>query len=439
MPFRIALSGLNSASADLKATGNNIANASTTGFKSSRTEFADVFAVGFGGISSTAIGGGVRLAAVTQQFSQGNVDFTDNALDLAVNGQGFFVLSDSGSRVLGRAGAFSADREGFVVNSRSQRLQVFPAITSASGTTFDTGRLSDLQLSTAEGAPRATDEIASTLNLSASESVPSLAFLATNPDSYNSSTSLTVYDSLGAQHTATQYFRKSAPNQWEAYLEVDGNLLNQIDPNTGDPQPLVLNFGTDGALNLATTDAANDGVAATNNDFSGIPPQAGIYHVGDTTTITAQTGGAELQVNLDLRNITQYGSAFGVNALTQSGFATGRLSGVDIDAEGVISARFTNGQSQILGKVALANVPNPQGLTPQGDTTWGESFGGGDLVLGEAGSSSFGLIQSGALESSNVDVASELVNLITAQRNFQANAQVISTADTVTQTIINIR
>lgn len=439
MPFRIALSGLNAASADLKATGNNISNASTTGFKSSRTEFADVFAVGFGGISSTAIGGGVRLAAVSQQFSQGNVDFTDNALDLAINGQGFFVMSDDGARIMTRAGAFSSDREGYVVNSRGQRLQVFPAVTSAAGTSFDTGRLTDLQLSTAEGPPRATDEIASTLNLSASDAVPTLTFDPTNPDSYNSSTSLTVYDSLGAEHTATQYFKKAGPNQWEAYLEVDGTVLNQIDPNTTAPQPLVLHFGTDGSLDLAATDAANDGVAAANNNFFGIPPQSGIYHVGDTSGITAATGGAELQMNLDIRTITQYGSAFSVNALTQTGFATGRLSGVDIDASGVISARFTNGQSQILGKVALANVPNPQGLTPQGDTNWGESFAGGDLVLGEAGSSSFGLIQSGALESSNVDVAKELVGLITAQRNFQANAQVISTADTVTQTIINIR
>ncbi len=439
MPFRIALSGLNAASADLKATGNNIANASTTGFKSSRTEFVDVFAVGYGGISSTAIGGGVRLSSVTQQFSQGNIDFTDNNLDLAVNGQGFFVLSDSGSRVLSRAGAFSADRDGYIVNSSSQRLQIFPAVNSSTGTIFDTGRLTDIQLSTTEGAPRATDQIASEMNLDASDAVPAVPFSSSNPESYNSSTSLTVYDSLGAQHTATEYFRKAGPNQWEVYMEVNGTLINEIDSNTGTAQPLILNFSNDGTLDFTATDTSNNGISGANNDFSVTPAQSGVYNVGDTTTIASLTGGAELSINLDFRNITQYGSAFSVSSLAQTGYSTGRLSGIDIDAEGVISARFTNGQSQILGKVALANVSNPQGLSPQGDTVWGETFAAGDLVLGEAGSASFGLMQSGALESSNVDIAAELVGLITAQRNFQANAQVISTADTVTQTIINIR
>lgn len=416
MPFRIALSGLNAATADLKATGNNIANASTTGFKSSRTEFVDVFAVGYGGISSTAIGGGVRLAAVTQQFSQGNVDFTDNNLDLAVNGQGFFVLNDNGARVVTRAGAFSSDRDGYVVNSSGQRLQVFPATVAASGTTFDTGRLSDLQLSTNAGTPQATDEIVSSLNLDASESVPLVAFDPAVPASYNSSTSLTVYDSLGAQHAATQYFVKTGANTWNVHLKIDNEMV------AGSPASIA--FTNQGALDIANSPGV---------DISGLAA------MGPTTAISAVTGAAEIALSLDLSTVTQYGSPFAVSGLQQSGYATGRLSGIDIDAEGIVSARYTNGQSQTLGKVALANVANPQGLSPQGDTVWGETYGAGDLVLGEAGTSSFGLIQSGALESSNVDVAGELVNLITAQRNFQASAQVITTADTVTQTIINIR
>ena len=422
MPFRIALSGLNAASADLKATGNNIANANTTGFKASRTEFVDVFAVGYGGISATAIGGGTRLAAVTQQFSQGNVDFTDNNLDLAVNGQGFFVLSDSGSRVLSRAGAFSADRDGNIVNSSGHKLQVFPAVTSAGGTSFDTGRLADLQLSTSEGSPNATAQITSELNLDASEPVPSIPFNPAQSESYNSSTSVTVYDSLGTTHTATQYFRKESPNNWNAYVYVDGNA---VVPGA----PIALEFTQQGGLDIAATDALNGGAT--------ISP--GIYNPGATTFITASGGATELSLNLDFSDLTQYGSSFAVNALSQDGFTTGRLSGVNIDAEGIISAAFTNGQSQILGKVALANVANPNGLSPQGDTVWQETFAAGDLILGEAGTASFGLMQSGALEGSNVDISAQLVNLITAQRNFQANAQVISTADTVTQTIINIR
>ncbi len=418
MPFRIALSGLNSSTADLKSTGNNIANASTTGFKSSRTEFVDVFAVGYGGISATAIGGGVRLASVTQQFSQGNVDFTDNNLDLAVNGQGFFVLSDGGTRVLTRAGAFKSDREGNVVNSSGHKLQVFPAITTASGTSFDTGRLTDLQLSTNEGVPKSTDEISSKLNLNAAEIIPLVAFNAalTTPDpaSYNSSTSLTIYDSLGAQHAATQYFVKTSPNSWDAYLKIDGSTV------TGSPASLT--FTNQGLLNPSLSSGSN-----------------GVVTMGPTTTISSTTGSSEITLDLDFSNLTQYGSPFSVSALQQTGYSTGRLSGIDIDSGGIVSARYTNGQSKTLGKVALANVANPQGLSPQGDTVWGETFSAGDLILGEAGTSSFGLMQSGALESSNVDIAGELVNLITAQRNFQANAQVISTADAVTQTIINIR
>lgn len=412
MPFRIALSGLNAASSELKTTGNNIANAGTIGFKSSRAEFVDIFASGYGGISATAIGGGTRLAGITQQFSQGNVDFTDNNLDLAINGQGFFVLDDNGTQLLSRAGAFSVDRDGFVVNSSGHRLQVFPATTASTGTTFDTGRLSDLQLSTAEGAPAATTEVGSILNLDASEAVPASAFNTASPlpDQYNASTSLTVYDSLGTQHTATQYFVKAGANTWNTYLYVDNTLV--------------------------TTGGADFGTLTFNPDGTLAAPAGGVISFDN---YVPSTGAQNMQLDLDYSQATQYGSPFSVSALRQDGYSAGRLSGIDIDAEGIISARYTNGQSLTLGKVAMANVANPQGLAPQGDTVWGLTYGAGDLLLGEAGTSSFGLMQSGALEASNVDIAAELVDLITAQRNFQANAQVISTADTVTQTIINIR
>lgn len=413
MPFRIALSGLNAASSDLKTTANNIANASTTGFKGSRPEFVDIFAVSYGGVSATAIGGGTRLAAVSQQFGQGNIDFTDNNLDMAISGQGFYILDDNGVRLFTRAGAFRVDRDGNVVNSGGQRLQVFPATTTALGTVFDTGRLTSLQLSTSEGAPNATTTITSLLNLDASSTTPVPAFNIANPqpDQYNSSTSMTIYDSLGSQHTATQYFRKTAANTWDVYMYIDGSLVQTTAP-----------------ANSATITFNPDGTLAT-------PVGGQIAYSAYAPT----TGANNISLTTNYLSATQYGSPFAVNSLRQDGYATGRLSGIDVDPEGVVSARFTNGQSQILGKIALANFPNPQGMAPQGDTVWGETFAAGDLLLGEAGTSSFGLIQSGALESSNVDVAEQLVNLITAQRNFQANAQVISTADAVTQTIINIR
>ena len=428
MPFRIALSGLNAASADLKTTGNNIANAGTVGFKSSRTEFVDVFAVGYGSISKTAIGGGAKLSSVTQQFTQGNIDFTDNSLDLAMNGQGFFIVEDDGTRLLTRAGAFSVDRDGYVINSSGYRMQMFDLSRDAAGNPtldvngdlrYETARTVDAQFSTTVGAPQATAEIVPTINLDSGVSSVdrgTVPFSALDASTYTSSTSLTIYDSQGRPYPATQYYTKLAPNpnQWEVRLFVNGS---EILPVSSAPNPATLNFTTDGLVDTGTSTDAGQ-VAYTP---------------------TAINGAANLDITLDLSGGTQYGSPFAVTAMTQNGFSSGRLSGINVDAEGVITARYTNGQSDVLGKVALANVSNPQALSPQGDSVWAETFAAGDLLLGEAGNSTYGLIQAGALESSNVDVATSLVNLITAQRNFQANAEVISTADTVTQTIINIR
>jgi len=404
MPFRTALSGLNAASADLRVTGNNIANSGTVGFKESRAEFADVFALSQGGISQTAIGTGTKLAAVTQQFGQGNIDFTGNNLDLALNGDGFFVLSDSGSRIYSRAGAFQVNRDGFVVNAQGQRLQVYPSQDEL-GNQFNTGLLSDLQLSTSEAPPNATTEVETRVNLPAGVDPITIPFDIDDPASFNNATSVTIYDSLGQSHTATLYFRNTAALQWESYLAIDGNTV-------GGAQ--ALEFNPDGSV-LAPT----------------APVDFGAYDPGN--------GAENLEIEFDLSAATQYGGAFNVTSLRQDGFTTGRLSGIDIDPTGVVFARFTNGQAQSLGKVALGNFANPQALQQLGDNTWGETFGAGDVILGEADTGNFGLIQSGGLEASNVDIAQQLVNLITAQRNFQANAQVISTADTVTQTIINIR
>ena len=418
MPFRTALSGLNAASADLRVTGNNIANSGTVGFKESRAQFADVFALSYGGISQTAIGSGVRLSAVTQQFGQGNIDFTGNNLDLALNGQGFFVLNDSGTQVYTRAGAFQVNRDGYVVNSEGQRLQVFPPQDTI-GDQFNTGLVTDLQLSTSEAPPRATSEVDARLNLSASATAIDPAatpFDKMDPGTFHNSTSVTVYDSLGQAHTATLYFVKRPPVPgdpgipWESYLTINGQDV----PSGGPTASQELRFGPDGLL---------------------VDPTAPISF-GE---FTPENGADPLNIEFDLTNATQYGAAFNVTSLRQDGFTTGRLSGVDIDPTGVVFARFTNGQAMSLGKVALANFSNPQGLQQLGDNTWGATFGAGDRILGQADTGNFGLIQSGGLEASNVDIAQQLVNLITAQRNFQANAQVISTADTVTQTIINIR
>src|SRR5688572_4108980 len=221
MPFRIALSGLNAAQADLNVTANNIANTSTTGFKGSRTEFADLFAVSLQGVSTNSSGNGVRVASVAQQFAQGNIEFTDSNLDLAVSGQGLFVLSDNGALSYSRAGAFQVDRDGYVVNSAEQRLQVYPALGSGG---FNTGGLADLRLQTTDAAPQATTEVEYVLNLPANAVPPAVApFDPNDPNTFNQATSLTLFDSLGAAHTGTLYFTKTATaNQWTTRLYIDG-------------------------------------------------------------------------------------------------------------------------------------------------------------------------------------------------------------------------
>lgn len=404
MPFRLALSGLNAAQTDLTVTANNVANVSTSGFKGSRAEFADLFAATQQGVSATAVGNGVRVSNVSQQFAQGNIDFTDNNLDLAVSGNGFFVVNDNGALAYTRAGAFQADNQGYVVNPQGQRLQVYPALANGS---FNTGGLQDLSLTTGVSSPNPTANVTLVANLPASAAVPTNAtFDPADQTSYNNTTSLTIYDSLGAAHTASMYFVKTGSNTWDSRLYVDGTAV--------------------GGANALTFDSAGQLTNPANGQIT-------------FPAYTPATGAAPITMTFDYSDVSQFGDNFTVNSTNQDGFTTGRLIGIDIDSNGVVQARFTNGRSNALGKVALANFANPQGLQQLGDTQWAETFASGQALRGEAGNSGFGVIQSGALEASNVDITEQLVNMITAQRNFQANAQMISTADAITQTIINIR
>ncbi|HHZ88532.1 MAG TPA: flagellar hook protein FlgE, partial [Chromatiaceae bacterium] len=371
--------------------------------------FADVYATSFAGVSSTTAGSGVRVVAINQQFTQGNINFTDNNLDLALNGEGFFVLNDNGDQSYTRSGSFKVDRDGNVVDHAGNRLQVFSPVNN--GTSFNTGVLQDLTLSTADGAPHVTTSITAGLNLDSSQAQPALAFDSSVAETYNYSTSLTVYDSLGAPHTSTMFFAKTAvDNIWDTFMEIDGTPVT-----VGGAASATMQFDQSGALILP---------AGGNVVYDAFAPPG---------------GAGPISMTIDYTNATQFGSKSGVNDLSQDGYASGRLSGVDIDSSGVVFARFTNGQSRALGQVALADFANPGGLSQLGNTAWSETFESGDVILGAAGTSNLGSIQAGALEASNVDIAEQLVGLITAQRNFQANSQVISTADTITQTIINIR
>lgn len=404
MPFSLALSGINAANNDLNVTANNLANVDTTGFKSSRAEFASLFAQTQSGVSQTAIGNGVQTQEVAQQFSQGNINSTSNNLDLAISGSGFFVVKNNGATTYTRDGAFQIDQNGNLVNASGEQVQGYP-YNSTNGT-FNTGGLSNIQLSTGQVAPQATSTAGLTLNLPASATAPTAAFSPTNSSSYNDTTSLTVYDSLGAAHTAQLYFVKgAAANTWTANLYIDGNSVGSQ----------ALTYNSSGVLTSPTAPAS----------FGSYTPSG--------------TGAAPMNITFDLSKTTQFGDSFGVDAITQNGYTTGNLTGVSISSTGVIEANYTNGQSQTLGQIALANFANPQGLQQQGDTQWSQSYASGEPVLGSAGGSGFGSLQSGALESSNVNLTAQLVNMITAQRDFQANAQMIQAGNTVTQAILQIR
>ena len=405
MTFRIALSGLNAASAELDVTANNIANANTTGFKESRAQFADLFSSGGVGLSDLQVGGGARLSGVQQQFTQGSINFTGNALDMAVNGEGFFTLSDQGAISYTRDGAFEVDRDGFLVSAEGLRLQGFAA---AAGGGFNTAALSDIQLSAGTSAPSASTEVDTILNLPADAAVPATApFDPADPDTFNQSSAVTVFDSLGDAHTLTSFYVQTATaNEWEVFFALDGTQVGVANPITFDANG-QLTTPANGELVLPTT-------ALTN-------------------------GAADLDITFDLTGSSQFGDTFAVSSITQNGFATGRLVGIEVDDSGIVQARFTNGQTTSLAQLAMTKFTNEEGLQSLGDTTWAETFDSGPAQRGVAGAGQFGGIQSGALESSNVDLTAQLVNMITAQRSFQANAQMITTADQVTQAALNIR
>ena len=402
MSFNIALTGLDAANQDLSVTSNNLANADTTGFKGSTTEFADLFS---GGQSTTAVGNGVAVSEVAQQFTQGNIETTGNNLDLAVSGNGFFIVSNNGALNYTRDGEFQLNADGDIVNAQGQPLQAYPPLADGG---FNTGGLANISLNTNESQPQATSTAQITANLPANAAPPTDAvFSPTDPESYNNTTSLTVYDSLGAAHTASLYFIKgAAANDWTVQLYVDGAAV-------GTPQ--ALDYSPTGAL----TAPANGQITFP--------------------AYTPATGAQAMNMTFDFSNTTQFGGNFAVTAVQQNGFTTGQLTGINIDQTGVVQAQFTNGRSVDLGQIALANFANPQGLQQLGSATWAPSDSSGAAVNGIAGNSGFGQIESGSLEESNVDTTSALVEMITAQRDFQANAQMIQTEDQVTQSIIDIR
>ncbi|PSF11588.1 flagellar hook protein FlgE [Marinobacter shengliensis] len=633
MAFNTGLSGLRAASVDLDVTGNNIANASTVGFKGSKVQFGDLYASGFLSGGTNPIGDGVRVQDVKQSFGQGNISFTDNGLDMAISGDGFFILNNNGEIRYSRAGQFGIDKDGFVTNNQNMRVQGFTA--------DDDGNLSgirgDLQIETDNLAPRRTTNLRSDLNLDSRQSVlesrvvdfqtvsmgdltvddvfrvaysdgtnspditipagstardaagiinqqrglsasattavtlgqefsitdledalaagdtefrieldgqnvpislsgvsslqglvdainassatslsaslvdggsdiriidnrgsnVGISFASTdagvnqalevfqgdvniqsdrtvqdilpagasseiadafaggdlritnsfNPldqRTYNHATSTTIFDSLGNSHELTQFFVKNPSpgngvgvSEWSVYLQIDGELVAGTDTS-----PYTARFNEDGTLQSINGDP-NGEIVVTDwipKDPNGEPNGAdGPPLPGEEVVTPIPEPPTTSAFVVDLGNTTQYGANFGVNDQRQNGYSTGRLSGLDVSDQGVIFARYTNGQSKSLGQVALASFNNTNGLSPVGETTWVETFESGQPIIGAPDTGTLGSIKASSVEESNVDLSAELVNLIIAQRNYQANAKTIETSDAVTQTIINLR
>lgn len=448
MSYYIALSGLAASQRDLDTSSNNIANVNTTGFKGSRAEFADVYASSLFTNSRTKVGDGVQTSRVAQQFSQGTLDFTENALDLAIKGNGFFVTAPSeGSQELSytRAGAFKLNRNNFIVDNNGDFLQAYPVnreTGQTSSTALSTTRA--IEIPSTAGQPAPTANIFQSVNLDSRETpIPETApgesnFDPADPSSYTDSTSATVYDSLGEAHTVTTYYVKRDANEWDVYQTVNGQMVDFVPP-----------AGYEGADSGLIGGVNYSGMRIT-FDASGNPSGPGTLTPGGTFeagsfTFTPTSGAQPLEIDFNFRSQggadrpTQFASAFELTALDQDGSTVGRLTGVDINERGVIAATYSNGQTQFLGQVAMVNFNNEQGLEQAGGTKWRATIDSGEPITGIAGQGTLGAIESSALENSNVNLTEELVDIIVAQRNYQANSRALEVNSTLQQTILQIR
>ncbi|MGX5913373.1 flagellar hook protein FlgE [Aliidiomarina sp. Khilg15.8] len=473
MSFFIALSGLSASQRDLDTSSNNVANVNTTGFKGSRAEFGDVYASSLFTNSRTKVGDGVSTQRVAQQFSQGTLDFTENALDMAIKGNGFFITSpEPGSQDLSytRSGAFKLDRNNFIVDNSGNFLQAYP-VNSETGQTSSTAlsTTSAIELPSTAGAPSPSNNLYQSVNLDARVS----PFLGTNAAgdpapyeandvsefdprdaaTYNDSTSATVYDSLGEAHTVTSYYVKRDNNVWDVYKSVDGQLVDlepKVDEN-GDPLGEVGANSADlgaGSFTSVRIRFDNSGNPAPALDAAGdpIPLSNGTtFHPAQFTSGALTNGADPLNLDFNFRSKgggdrpTQFASAFELTALDQDGTTVGRLTGVDVDDTGLIAASYSNGETRFLGQVAMANFNNEQGLEQVGGTKWKQTIDSGQPITGVAGQGTYGSIESSALESSNVNLTEELVDIIVAQRNYQANSRSLEVNSTLQQTILQIR
>lgn len=447
MAFQQGLSGLNAASKNLDVIGNNIANSGTYGFKGSRAEFADVYAAALNGAGQGQVGIGTSLQSVAQQFTQGNITTTENPMDLAINGGGFFQVTDGANPTrYTRSGQFKVSKDGFVVNNDGLKLMGYPA--NGAGV-IQPGTAQPLQLPTGGIPPAVTSKLDmeftldSRLAVTAPEEGTATGIDLRDSTTYNNATSMTVYDAKGQDVAVTFYFQKSATlddgsDVWNVYATANGTPFdtdatgNTITPDEfGNPDiPFTV-------LTFPPTGGSPSSILGSETSPPGVINM--IVPAGTSARGNSTLAIIEPPIQLDLTKATENGSSFAVTNLTQDGYAPGQLTGIQVADNGTILARYSNGQSKPAGQVELANFRNPQGLQPSGGNIWIRTVASGDAVVGVPGDGNMGSLQSGALEESNVDITAELVNMVTAQRAYQANAQTIKTQDQVLQTIVNLR
>ncbi|USH03165.1 flagellar hook protein FlgE [Grimontia kaedaensis] len=435
MALNIALSGLAAAQKDMSTTSNNIANANTFGFKESRAEFGDVYSASIFSNAKTTTGSGVQTSIVAQQFHEGSSIYTNNPLDLRISGNGYFAVANDNlatqDNVLTRNGAFHLDKNNNIVNSEGQFLLGY----NVDNETLQVGSFEPKALNVPDqfGQPRASEKVDIGLNLPAggAEKDPAL-FNPEDPDTYNKSTSATIFDSLGQPYKLTTYYVKDnvTPNKWAVYYTAtDATGEKPLSLTAGEFTSATgqvghsIEFNSDGSVNTV-----NNGAPIQTVEFG--PNGAGLEMNG-------ADGAQALTINFE--EPTQYASPFEMRKFTEDGATTGYLAKVDIDPKGTIMATYSNGENVALGRVAMVRVSNQQGLSQAGNTQWKVTQQSGEAIWGEAMQGAFGKVKSGTIEQSNIDMTQELVDLITAQRNFQANSRSLEVGNQMQQTILQIR
>ncbi|EJM72664.1 flagellar hook protein FlgE [Pseudomonas sp. GM55] len=442
MSFNIGLSGLFASNKQLDVTGNNIANVATTGFKSSRAEFEDVYSATRLGTGSKTVGNGVRLANISQQFGQGDVSNTGNVLDMGIQGNGFFVLSNNGSLTYTRAGTFKTDKDGYVTNSDgTARLQGYGVDSNGK---IVNGVLTDLRIDTSNLAPKSTSLVSSTINLNSTSPVIDQAVAANKFDpskteTFTKSFSTPVFDTQGNQHPMDQYMVKTGPNTWDTYTLIDGRNPDGSDPKVTAPIPSTMTFDASGKLVSVSTPVTPPTTPPTSVISSDL--KIANWTPGTVTNGVWTANGSAANpagVTISMANTTQFNADTARSIPSQNGYATGQITNLTIDGSGVLLANFSNNQTKPIGQISLASFTNEQGLQPVGGTSWKETYVSGIPGYDAPQTGTLGSIVSNSLEESNVNLTNELVDLIKAQSNYQANAKTISTQSTIMQTIIQM-